>query len=76
MWKNGNYTKTNYLSGEIKAYSRQFSFDKNSVPISDFGQAKSLNSIDERWILGINANEKYIYIEKLFPGRKHLSLYN
>ncbi|MCD7972133.1 MAG: DUF6443 domain-containing protein [Candidatus Azobacteroides sp.] len=68
LWKNGNYTKDNYLSGEVKAYSRQFSFDKNSVPTSDFGRAKSLSNINGRWILGINDNGNYLYIEKLRPG--------
>jgi RHS repeat-associated protein len=69
LWQKGNYTRQNYLSGEVKAYGRQFSFDKNSVPISDFGRANSLNNIDGRWVLGINANGSYIYIEKLFPER-------
>jgi hypothetical protein len=56
--------------GEVKAYRRQFSFNKSSIPISDFGKANSLNNIDPRWVLGINNNGDYIYINKLFPGRE------
>jgi RHS repeat-associated protein len=69
LWKNGRYTKTTALPGEVKAYGRQFSFDKSSLPISDFGRANSLSNIDPRWVLGINNNGNYIYIDKLFPRR-------
>jgi hypothetical protein len=76
LWKNGRYTSTNVLQGEVKAYSRQFSFDRYSVPISDFGRASSLGSIDPRWVLGINNNGDYIYINKLFPGRNPKDILN
>ena len=59
----------NYISGEVKAYSRQFSYDKSTLPISDFGRANSLNNINNRWVLGIQSKGIYIYIKLMYPDR-------
>lgn len=52
-----------------KAYSRQFSFDKSSMPVSDFGQANSLGDINHRWVLGINNSGDYLYIRYVYPNK-------
>jgi hypothetical protein len=69
LWKSGRPTERNAVQGEVKAYSRQFSYDKYSLPISDFGRAKSLNDINPRWVLGITSGGEYIYIQFIYPNR-------
>ncbi|MCC8146140.1 MAG: DUF6443 domain-containing protein [Bacteroidales bacterium] len=77
IWKNGGvYGRSNYMLGEIKAYRRQFSFDKQTLPVSDFGRAKSLKDIDGRWIFGINSNGSYLYIENVFKGKNPKDVLN
>lgn len=43
--------------------------DKNSLPVSDFGIANSLEDINHRWVLGINVNGDYLYIRFTYPNR-------
>jgi RHS repeat-associated protein len=69
LWKNGRPTENTAIAGEVKAYSRQFSFDESSMPISDFGRANSLNDINHRWVLGINNGGDYLYIRFVYPNR-------
>ncbi|MDD3036930.1 RHS repeat domain-containing protein [Bacteroides sp.] len=69
LWKNGRYTKSSIIPGEVKAYSRQFSFDKSSMPISDFGRANSLSDINPRWVLGLNSGGDYLYIKYVYPNK-------
>jgi hypothetical protein len=69
LWKNGNPTEKTAIAGEVKAYSRQFSFDRSSLPISDFGRAGSLSAINHRWVLGINHVGDYLYIRYTYPNR-------
>ena len=69
LWQNGRPTEKTAIPGEVKAYSRQFSFDKSGMPISDFGRANSLNDINNRWVLGINNGGEYIYIKFVYPNR-------
>lgn len=69
LWKNGRVTENTAITGEVKAYSRQFSFDKSSMPVSDFGQANSLGDINHRWVLGINNSGDYLYIRYVYPNK-------
>ncbi|MCL1937621.1 MAG: hypothetical protein FWF52_04405 [Candidatus Azobacteroides sp.] len=72
-WKNGKPTVGyggNFIPVEEKAYSRQFSYNKSTLPISYFGRANFLNDINGRWVLGIQSGGAYIYIERNYPGGK------
>jgi RHS repeat-associated protein len=69
LWQKGRPTEKTAIAGEVKAYSRQFSFDKYSMPTSDFGRANSLSDINHRWVLGINQGGDYLYIRFTYPNR-------
>ena len=66
LWKGGINTQKNAIDREIKTYSRQFSYNKKSLPISDFGKANTLNDINQKWVYGINPGGDYIYIKYVF----------
>jgi len=75
IWMNGATTigmKGNMIQREVKAYSRQFSYEKKSLPAtydqSEFGKANSLIDINNRWVLGIKSGGEYIYIKKMYPN--------
>lgn len=69
LWKKGRPTENTAIAGEVKAYSRQFSFEKSSMPVSDFGRANSLSDVNHRWVLGINNSGDYLYIRYVYPNR-------
>ena len=60
LFKNGTYNRDNYLNGEIRAYGRQFSFT-GELPNSYIGSANSIKAITEKWVLGIQVNNEFIY---------------
>jgi RHS repeat-associated protein len=69
FWKTGKPTVNTVISGEVKAYGRQFSFDSSSMPYSDFGKVNSLSDVNARWIMGISSGGNYIYIQLMYPNR-------
>ncbi len=76
LWRNGRPTERTAIPGEIKAYSRQFSFDNSSLPVSKFGKANSLSDINHRWVLGINNAGDYLYIRFVYPNRNPKDILN
>ena len=72
IWKNGGNTTSNWNSREIKAYSRQFSYNKNSLPNSYFGTVNSLQDITKNWVYGAydssGGTKKYLYVHYLLQG--------
>ena len=69
LWQDGRPTERTAIAGEVKTYSRQFSFDKSSMPISDFDRANSLSDTNHRWKLGINNTGDYLNIRFVYPNR-------
>jgi uncharacterized protein RhaS with RHS repeats len=71
IWQNGGYTKGNYLSGESKAYGRQFSFDSKSIPTSDwYKPIHNSSDINGSYVLGIKNNGEYLY-GKIYHGNSY-----
>lgn len=65
----GQYSRDNYLDGEVKAYGRQHSYDSSTLPTSYVGTAASRNDINHDWVIGIqNSNGIFIYAKKLMQN--------
>jgi RHS repeat-associated protein len=73
LWKGGENTARNWDTREIKAYSRQFSFDRESIPNSYWGKVNGLQDITTKWVYGIyndaNTRREYIYVKYFLQGK-------
>jgi RHS repeat-associated protein len=77
LWKGGYNTAQNWDAREIKAYSRQFSFDKESIPNSYWGKVNRLQDISTNWVYGIynsaNKQREYLYVKYFTQGKIKLT---
>lgn len=78
LWKKGRpQTPADAIDGEIKAYSRQFSYNSNSIPNSYFGRANSLHDINYRWVYGIQSPDgDFLYMKFVNPNMNINSFLN
>ncbi|MFC4676614.1 RHS repeat domain-containing protein, partial [Dysgonomonas termitidis] len=74
LWKGGGITRSNFAPREIKAYGRQFSYDKSSLPNSYWGGISNRSNITEGWVYGVynevGGVRNYLYADKLLENSR------
>ena len=80
LWKNGDNSRDNYIGREIKAYSRQYSYNSSSLPKSYWGGVNSLQDITSNWVIGAytqlsGGGRHYLYGEFLLGKRLYSPSY-
>lgn len=73
IWEFGKYDRDNNLEGEVKAYNRQYSYDKSSMPSSYWSNVKNSCDITKNWVLGVYTQKvgeprDYLYARYMLQG--------
>ncbi len=75
LWKRGTDTDKNWDIGEIKAYGRQYSYNR-SMPASYWGSVKNRCDITSSWVLRVysfkDGSKNYLYADRLMSSYKKI----